>query len=96
MPEFETLHKDIIEFKNGGEFLELSVGVVRDGGRETKYLRLTRGYYDGNGEPRYKKNSGVTLPGDAEVLKQLGALIGTYDLSRLAAGAKGPSEAPTS
>lgn len=96
MPEFETLHKDVIEFKNGGEFLELSVGCVRDGGRETRYLRLARGYYDGNGEPRYKKNSGVTLPTDAEALKALGQLLATYDLSKVSKPAAGGAEAPTS
>ena len=94
MPEFETLSREVLEFKNGGEFLELTVGVVRDAGRENKYLRLARGYYTQEGEPRYKKNSGVTLPADAEVLKQLGAMLAGFDVTKVTAASPPKAEAP--
>lgn len=95
MPEFETLSREVLEFKNGGEFLELTVGVVRDAGRENKYLRLARGYYTQEGEPRYKKNSGVTLPADAEVLKQLGAMLAAFDVTKVTGpSAPGSKAAP--
>ena len=89
MPEFETLESTKIDFKQGGEFLELSINVVRDGTRETKYLRLARGYYDKEGQPKYKKG-GVTLPRDPEALSKLGDALKAVDLSKLggAAGAE--------
>lgn len=86
MAEFETLRAEQIDFKGGGEFLELSVNVVKDGTRATKYLRLARGYYDSKGEPRYKKG-GVTLPADREALDKLAVAIQKLDLSEFAAQA---------
>lgn len=88
MAEFETLEATRIDFKQGGEFLELSINLVRDGARETRYLRLTRGYYDAAGNPKYKRG-GVTLPRDAEALLKLGDALKGVDLSKL-----GPPTAP--
>jgi hypothetical protein len=82
MAEFETLKSEKIEWNQGGEFLELSINVARDGTRETRYLRLARGYYGSDGEPRYKKG-GTTLPGDPEVLGRLAEALKTFDLSEL-------------
>lgn len=69
-----------VEFNNGGEFLELSINVVKDNGRETPYLRLARGYYSGEGEPRYKKG-GCTLPIDRTVLSELAEAIKAWDIT---------------
>lgn len=92
-PEFETLSSHKVEFNNGGEFFELSVGVVRDGKKENKYLRLARGYYSQDGEPRYKKG-GLTLPVDRSALNDLAEAIKSWDITevekaRAAAPAKG-------
>ena len=81
MPEFEMLNSERIEFNNGGEFLELSVNVVKDGKRETPYLRLARGFYGSDGEPRYKKG-GCTLPIDRQVLADLAEALKTWDISQ--------------
>lgn len=91
MAEFETLKSEQIEFKGGGEFLELSTNVVKDGTRATKYLRLARGYYDAKGEPRYKKG-GVTLPADRDALDKLADAIKKLDLSEFAGAAGGEPE----
>ena len=88
MPEFETLKSQRIEF-NMGEFLELSTNVVRDGARETKYLRIARGYHDSKGEPRYKKG-GLTLPANREALDQLADAIKALDLSEFQKGGGEP------
>src|SRR5687767_7562612 len=65
MADFEMLSSERVEFNQGGEFLELSINVVKDGNRQTPYLRLARGFYGSDGEPRYKKG-GCTLPIDRE------------------------------
>lgn len=80
MPDFEMLSSERVEFNNGGEFLELSINLVKDGNRETPYLRLARGFYGSDGEPRYKKG-GCTLPMDREVLAQLADAIKAWDIS---------------
>ena len=74
------LSSEKVEFNNGGEFLELSINVVKDGQRETPYLRLARGFYSSEGEPRYKKG-GCTLPIDREVLNQLADALKTWDIT---------------
>lgn len=80
MPEFEMVSSEKIEFNNGGEFLELSINLVKDNGRESPYLRLARGFYSSEGEPRYKKG-GCTLPMNREVLVQLADAIKAWDIS---------------
>lgn len=92
MTEFETLKAERIDFgEAGGEFLELSINVARSASRETKYLRIARGYYSGeDGEPRYKKG-GVTLPANRETLDKLADAIKAWDLS-LMEGASGGDE----
>ena len=80
MPDFEMLSSEKIEFNNGGEFIELSINLVKDNGRESPYLRLARGYYSSEGEPRYKKG-GATLPIDREVLDQLADALKKWDIS---------------
>src|SRR5688572_25853345 len=80
MPEFEMVSSQKVEFNNGGEFLELSINVVKDGARETPYLRLARGFYSSEGEPRYKKG-GCTLPMNRDVLQQLADAIKAWDIS---------------
>ena len=80
MPEFEMISSEKVEFNNGGEFLELSINVVKDGPKETPYLRLARGFYSSEGEPRYKKG-GCTLPMNREVLQQLADAIKGWDIS---------------
>lgn len=80
MPDFEMLSSEKVEFNNGGEFLELSINVVKDGARETPYLRLARGFYSSEGEPRYKKG-GCTLPIDREVLNQLADALKAWDIT---------------
>lgn len=69
-----------IEFNNGGEFLELSINLVKDGNRATPYLRLARGFYSSEGEPRYKKG-GCTLPIDRQVLNDLAEALKVWDIS---------------
>lgn len=92
MPEFEMLSSEKIEFNNGGEFLELSINLVKDAKRESPYLRLARGFYGSDGEPRYKKG-GCTLPIDREVLAQLADALKGWDITeaeqRKGAGASG-------
>lgn len=80
-----------VEWNQGGEFLELSINVARDGKRETKYLRLARGNYNAEGEPRYKRG-GVTLPADRAVLTELAELLKSFDISELAGSAGGDAE----
>ena len=80
MPDFEMLSNERVEFNNGGEFLELSINLVKDAGRETPYLRLARGFYGSDGEPRYKKG-GCTLPIDREVLANLSDALKAWDIS---------------
>lgn len=80
MPDFEMLSSERVEFNNGGEFLELSINLVKDGNRETPYLRLARGYYGSDGEARYKKG-GCTLPIDRAVLTQLADAIKAWDIA---------------
>jgi hypothetical protein len=80
MPEFEMISSEKVEFNNGGEFLELSINVVKDGPKETPYLRLARGFYSSEGEPRYKKG-GCTLPMNREVLLQLSEAIKNWDIA---------------
>lgn len=74
------LKSERVEFNNGGEFLELSVNVVKDGDRQTPYLRLARGFYGSDGEARYKKG-GCTLPIDREVIAQLANALKAWDIS---------------
>ena len=98
MPDFEMLSSEKVEFNNGGEFLELSINLVKDGNRETPYLRLARGFYGSDGEPRYKKG-GCTLPINRQVLDELADALKTWDISAIekkAAEAKaaGPAEKP--
>ena len=98
MADFEMISSEKIEFNNGGEFLELSINLVKDGVRETPYLRLARGYYSSEGEARYKKG-GCTLPMNREVLVQLADAIKAWDISeaekrQAAAKAAGPAAAP--
>jgi hypothetical protein len=92
MPEFEMLSSTKVEFNNGGEFLELSINLVKDNGREAPYLRLARGFYSSEGEPRYKKG-GATLPIDRQVLDQLADAIRSWDISE-ALHRKGSAGAP--
>ena len=80
MADFEMLSNERVEFNNGGEFLELSINLVKDGNRATPYLRLARGFYGSDGEARYKKG-GCTLPMDREVLAQLADAIKAWDIS---------------
>ena len=98
MPDFEMLSSEKVEFNNGGEFLELSINLVKDAGRETPYLRLARGFYGSDGEPRYKKG-GCTLPINRQVLNDLAEAIKAWDISSIekkAAEAKAaaPAEKP--
>lgn len=79
MPDFEMVSSERVEFNNGGEFLELSINLVKDGNRATPYLRLARGFYGSDGEPRYKKG-GCTLPIDREVLTQLSDALKAWDI----------------
>ncbi|MFA5860621.1 MAG: hypothetical protein WDA16_02895 [Candidatus Thermoplasmatota archaeon] len=79
MAEFELVSSQKVEFNNGGEFLELSINLVKDNGRESPYLRLARGFYSSEGEPRYKKG-GCTLPIDREVLNQLSDALKAWDI----------------
>jgi hypothetical protein len=87
MPEFETLESKKIAFKNGTEFLELAIGVVRDGGRENRYVRLTRGYVDSTGADRYRKG-GLTLPKDRAALNDLADAIKAIDLAKVGGAAE--------
>ena len=91
------LSSERIEFNNGGEFLELSINVVKDGKRETPYLRLARGFYGSDGEARYKKG-GCTLPIDRQVLADLSEALKTWDISQAekmkGAGGDADEEAP--
>ena len=80
MAEFEMVSSQKVEFNNGGEFLELSINLVKENGRESPYLRLARGFYSSEGEPRYKKG-GCTLPIDRSVLDQLAEAIKTWDIA---------------
>ena len=96
MPDFEMLSNERVEFNNGGEFLELSINLVKDAGRETPYLRLARGFYGSDGEARYKKG-GCTLPIDREVIKQLADALTAWDISeaekrKSTAGAGAPAK----
>ena len=97
MADFEMLSSERVEFNQGGEFLELSINLVKDGNRETPYLRLARGFYGSDGEPRYKKG-GCTLPIDREVLAQLSEALKAWDISEAekrkgAAAASAPAPA---
>ncbi|HUR70188.1 MAG TPA: hypothetical protein VM370_13170 [Candidatus Thermoplasmatota archaeon] len=97
MADFEMLSSERVEFNQGGEFLELSINLVKDGNRETPYLRLARGFYGSDGEPRYKKG-GCTLPIDREVIVQLSDALKAWDISeaekRKGAGAAAAAAAP--
>ncbi len=84
MAEFETLSSQKVEFNNGGEFFELTVGVVRDTKRESKYLRVARGFYNQDGEPRYKKG-GLTLPIDSAAISELADALKAWDITELEA-----------
>jgi len=94
MPDFEMLSSERVEFNNGGEFLELSINLVKDAGRATPYLRLARGFYGSDGEPRYKKG-GCTLPIDREVINQLADALKAWDITEAqkAKSAAGPAPA---
>lgn len=81
MADFEMLSSERVEFNNGGEFLELSVNVVKDGNRQSPYLRLARGFYGSDGEPRYKKG-GCTLPIDRAVITQLAEALKAWDIAQ--------------
>lgn len=85
------LRSEKVEFNQGGEFLEMSVNVARDGKKETKYLRLARGYYGSDGEPRYKRG-GVTLPADKKTLEDLSKLIASFDITDVKGGGAGAPE----
>jgi len=85
------LKSDTIEFNNGGEFLELSVNVVRDGERNSKYIRVARGFYNSDGEPRYKKG-GLTLPMDQEALNALAEAIKVWDWAGVDENAPAPDK----
>lgn len=87
MPEFETLESTKIPFKNGLEFLELSLNVMRDAGREVRYIRIQRGYVDKEGKDRYKKG-GLTLPRDREALNLLADAIKAFDLAKVSGEAE--------
>lgn len=87
MPEFETLESTKIPFKNGLEFLELSLNVMRDKDREVRYVRIQRGYVDKDGNDRYKKG-GLTLPRDRDALNQLADAIRAFDLSKVSGEAE--------
>ena len=96
MADFEMLSSERVEFNQGGEFLELSINLVKDGNRETPYLRLARGFYGSDGEARYKKG-GCTLPIDRAVLAQLSDALKAWDISEAekrkgAAGAAPPAK----
>lgn len=95
MADFEMLSSERVEFNNGGEFLELSINLVKDGNRATPYLRLARGFYGSDGEPRYKKG-GCTLPISREVLDQLADALKAWDITEAekAKSAAGPSAPP--
>jgi hypothetical protein len=80
MPDFEMLSNERIEFNNGGEFIELSINLVKDGNRSSPYLRLARGFYGSDGEPRYKKG-GCTLPIDRQVLGEVADALKAWDIS---------------
>ena len=80
MADFEMLSSERVEFNQGGEFLELSINLVKDANRETPYLRLARGFYGSDGEPRYKKG-GCTLPIDREVILALSEALKAWDIS---------------
>jgi hypothetical protein len=80
MPDFEMLSNERVEFNNGGEFLELSINLVKDGNRASPYLRLARGFYGSDGEPRYKKG-GCTLPIDREVINSLADALKAWDIT---------------
>lgn len=80
MPDFEMISSERIEFNNGGEFLELSINLVKDANRSSPYLRLARGFYGSDGEPRYKKG-GCTLPINRAVLNELADAIKAWDIS---------------
>lgn len=82
MPEFETLESTKIPFKNGLEFIELSVNIMRDGAKEVRYIRLQRGYVDKEGKDRYKKG-GLTLPRDRDALNQLSDALKAFDLNKV-------------
>jgi len=81
MADFEMLSSERVEFNQGGEFLELSINVVKDVGRQTPYLRLARGFYGSDGEPRYKKG-GCTLPIDRAVILQLSEALKAWDIAQ--------------
>ena len=81
MADFEMLSNERVEFNNGGEFLELSINVVKDGNRQTPYLRLARGFYGSDGEARYKKG-GCTLPIDRAVITQLADALKAWDIAQ--------------
>ena len=97
MPDFEMLSNERIEFNNGGEFIELSINLVKDGNRATPYLRLARGFYGSDGEARYKKG-GCTLPIDRTVLSDVAAALKKWDISEAekqkASNASNPAPAP--
>jgi hypothetical protein len=80
MPDFEMLSNERIEFNNGGEFIELSINLVKDGNRSSPYLRLARGFYGSDGEPRYKKG-GCTLPIDRTVLADVAEALKNWDIT---------------
>ena len=96
MADFEMLSNERVEFNNGGEFLELSINLVKDANRETPYLRLARGFYGSDGEARYKKG-GCTLPIDREVILALSEALKAWDISeaekRKSANASAPAPA---
>jgi hypothetical protein len=94
MPDFEMLSNERIEFNNGGEFLELSINVVKDGKRETPYLRLARGFYGSDGEPRYKKG-GCTLPINRQVIDELAEALKKWDISSVEKKAAEAKDAKT-
>ncbi|HET6405321.1 MAG TPA: hypothetical protein VFH78_11800, partial [Candidatus Thermoplasmatota archaeon] len=52
MADFEMLSSERVEFNNGGEFLELSINLVKDANREAQVRRLARGFYGSDGELR--------------------------------------------
>jgi hypothetical protein len=97
MADFEMLSSERVEFNNGGEFLELSINLVKDGNRSSPYLRLARGFYGSDGEPRYKKG-GCTLPIDRQVISDLAEALKVWDISvaekQKAANAANPAPPP--
>lgn len=83
MPEFETLESEKIPFGPGGtEFFEISLNVLKDGKRETRYWRIARGYVDRDGNERYKKG-GVTLPRDKAAIEALAEALKKVDVSKV-------------